>query len=294
MEDRSPTTDDIEARVEASIGVPPTGVRALDGGEVGSVVVVTFADRAPVVAKTGPTPLTVEAEMLRYLSRESPLPVPAVHHATDDLLVMDFVEGDGELDADAVRDVADHLAALHETTADDCGFPFDTLSGPYPQPNPWTDSWIEFFRDQRLLPMARAARDERTLPREPLERVEAVSDALGVLLAEPTRPSLVHGDVWRENVVVRDGAVRAFLDPACYYGHPEVELAYVWVFDAFGDRLTQTFFDRYDAVAGIEPGFLDQRAPTYALLPVLEHVRYFGRSYLSTLESTLARVECHL
>ena len=60
----------------------------LDGGEVGVVYRVDLADSSSLVAKTGSTKLTVEAGMLRFLAAESDLPVPAVQHAADDLLVL--------------------------------------------------------------------------------------------------------------------------------------------------------------------------------------------------------------
>ena len=133
----------LRERVAAAVGARPVGVTDLAGGEVGRVRRLDFDDRDPLVAKTGPTPLAVEAEMLRYLARESSLPVPAVRSAADDLLVLSFVEGDAlgpRAATEAVeRDVAGHLAALHGVTADASGFPFDTLSGAYAQPNPWTD-----------------------------------------------------------------------------------------------------------------------------------------------------------
>ncbi|SFR45576.1 fructosamine kinase family protein [Halogeometricum limi] len=283
MPDETPSAETIRTRAESQFESPVTALSELDGGEVGTVYRVEFADRSPVVAKAGDTPLTVEAEMLRYLARESPLPVPEVYDAADDLLFLQYVDGDGRFTESVERDIADHLAALHEVTADRSGFSFDTLSGPYHFPNPWTESWVEFFREHRLLDVADAAAAEGTLPATDRERVTALASDLDSLLAEPDEPSLVHGDVWRENVVVRDGRVRAFLDPATYYGHPEVELAYVAAFDGFGDA----FFDRYDELRGIDPGFFETRATVYGVHPLLEHVRYFGRDYLPHLREAL-------
>ncbi|KAB1191918.1 phosphotransferase [Haloferax sp. MBLA0076] len=270
-------------RVARALGTDANGISSteLDGGHVGRVYRLGVPNRPPLVVKVGDTPLDVEAAMLDAL-RQTGLPVPRVFASDPDFLVLEYVDGESTLDERAERDLAAHLASLHETTAPAFGFPFDTLSGPYRQPNPWTDSWVEFFRDQRLLPWTDAAVDGG-LPAPTAERIEAVASDLGTLVTEPTAPRLVHGDVWEANLRVRDGRVVAFLDPACYYAHPEVELAYVDWFDGAGDA----FFDAYDERRGIDSGFFEQRSPVYALFPLLEHVRVFGSAYVPEVREAL-------
>ncbi|QIB73660.1 fructosamine kinase family protein [Halogeometricum borinquense] len=284
--ERRQSLETVCARAESQFGSAVTNAVELDGGKVGSVSRLDFADRDAVVAKVSDTPLTVEAEMLRYLDRESALPVPEVYHATTDCLLMEYVEGDGKFTEAVERDAADCLAELHEVTAEQSGFPFDTLSGPYSLPNPWTESWIDFFGEFRLLDVADAAAEAGTLPSADRERVAALTSDLDSLLTEPAAPALLHGDVWSENVVVRDGHVRAFLDPAMYYGHPEIELAYILAFDTFGDA----FFERYDDRRGIEDGFFETRATVYTVFSSLELVRYFGCDKLSSLRDALTEL----
>jgi fructosamine-3-kinase len=288
MDDHSDrrTADAVVDRVSSALSVETAAASELNGGMVGTVYRVSVAGGPPLAAKVDDTPLDVEAKMLRYLDRKTPLPVPAVRHVEDDLLVMEYVDGDGTFDERAERDLAAHLAALHEVSADAYGFPFETLSGPYRQPNPWTDSWIEFFRDQRLLHYARAASEEGTLPDSAFERVEALADRLDDLLIEPDAPSLLHGDPWAGNVVVDDGRVRAVLDPAIYFGHDEVDLAYVDRSDSIGDA----FLDEYRRRRGISAGFFEQRRDAYAAFHVLENVRFFGEQYLPRLDRALDRV----
>jgi len=275
---------DLRDRVANRTGDRPTALVELDGGESGTVHRVDFADRDPLVTKTGDAPLSVESEMLAHLA-DAGLPVPTVEHASDDLLLLEYVEGDSRVTPAVERDAADHLAALHGTTAPAFGFERDTLTGTLRQPNPWTDSWVAFYRDRRLRYAAEVARDAGRLPAALHERVLSVADDCDTLLVEPDAPSLIHGDVWTNNVLARDGAVAAFLDPATYYAHAEVELAYVDWTDTFGDA----FFERYDARRGIAPGF-DERRDVYALYPLLVHVYYFGDPYPDELAATLDRL----
>ncbi|ESP87179.1 fructosamine kinase family protein [Candidatus Halobonum tyrrellensis] len=268
-----------------------TGVATLDGGMVGGVHRVDLADGRTVAAKTGATPLTVEARMLDYLGDRG-LAVPDVVYASDALLVLEFVAGDGAgkasggLAPGAARDAARRLAALHDHTAERYGFPFDTLSGAYHQPNPRTDSWVDFFREHRLRHVARAARDEGTLPPGLFDRVAALCSRLGDHIPDDPPASLLHGDVWANNLMVDGGEVAAFLDPACSYGHAEVDLAYC-SFVGF-DR---SFFEAYDRERGVEPGFRDGRCAVYRLLPELEHVRHFDADrYRRAVDATLSAV----
>lgn len=270
-------------RVTDALDAEPTVVRELDGGMIGTVREIRFADREPVVAKTGDTPLSVEAFMLRALRERSELPVPTVYHATDDLLVIEYISGDSSITPAVERDAAERLAALHERSADAYGFERDTLTGPLRQPNPWTDSWIEFYRDQRVLHAAEGARDAGALPAEHHERIRTVAAEFETLLREPDSPSLIHGDVWTTNVLATDERVTAFLDPATYYASPEIELAYILWTETFGEP----FFDRYAELRGIEDGFFEQRADVYALYPLLVHVRLFGDEFVAELDRTL-------
>jgi fructosamine-3-kinase len=276
-------TETLRRRVVAAVGGRVTGVERLEGGMVGTVHRVDFAERPSLVAKTGDTPLDVEARMLRYLARYTSLPVPTVEYADTDLLVLELVEGDTTHDPAVERDAATRLAALHDHTAGAFGFPFDTLTGPIDQPNRWTASWVDFFREHRLGHLTTLAHDAGSLARETAERLEDVAADLDTLLVEPARPALLHGDVWTENVLAHDGRVRGFLDPACYYGHPEAELAYVAWTGTFGDP----FFERYRDRRAIAPGFAE-RQPVYQLTALVVHVHLFGGEYRRALDRTLS------
>jgi len=281
-----PAPTDLLARVAALLDADATDATELDGGNVGTVYRITFADRAPVAAKVDDSPLGNEAAMLQYLARETPVPVPAVLGVEPGLLLLEYVEGDGRFDERAERDLARQVAALHDRSADAFGFPFDTLSGPFTQSNPWTDSWIEFFREQRVVPFAEAARADGSLPEGPYERVLEFADRLDDLLVDPDAPALLHGDVHPGNVVVREGEVRAILDPAIFFGHDEFDLAYVDRIDAVGDP----FFEEYQRHRAIDDGFAETRRDAYAAFHELENVRFFGARLLERLESALDRV----
>ncbi len=274
--------------VEGTLGERLKSTRPLGGGCIGEVYRVDLEDGTPLVAKvdrSGESHLEREAYMLRYLREKSGLPVPEVYHGSERLLLMQFVEGESRFSEGAERHAAELLAALHGIGADAYGHERDTLIGSLDQPNPPTPSWTDFFRDHRLLYIARVAHEAGRLPAEDLGRVERLSGRLEDLIGKPNPPSLVHGDVWRANVLAKGDRITAFLDPALYHADPEIELAFISLFDSFGDA----FMRRYAEIRGIDDAFFETRRDLYNLYPLLVHVYYFGGGYLASVRNTLDR-----
>ena len=283
---------EIAERIAAVLGAHPVRARPLSGGCIAEVRRVVLDDGRTVVAKIAPQAgghaggLAVEAMMLDYLGRRAPLPVPEVLLDDDDLLVMTDLGGGGRLDAAAQAEAADHVAALHAVTSTRFGLAKDTVIGPLHQPNTPTDSWVAFFREQRLLPMAKLARERGHLSPRGFMQVKALAHKLPQLIPEPPAASLLHGDLWGGNVVVgADGQVAGFIDPAIYYGDAEMDLAFGTLFGTFG----KPFFERYHARAGIRPGFFETRRDLYNLYPLLVHAAIFGGSYGREVEAGLER-----
>ena len=260
----------------------------MGGGCIGEVYKVELGDGTTLVAKVdreGASHLEREAYMLRYLRERSELPVPEVYHGSKTLLLMEFFEGSSRFPAGAERHAAELLARLHSITAGAYGHERDTLIGSLDQPNPWTESWIDFFREHRLLYLARVAHDAGALPAEDLKRIGRLAERLDGHLEEPERPSLIHGDVWSANVLAKGDRITAFLDPAIYHADPEIELAFISLFHSFDDP----FFERYSEIRGIRAGFFEERRELYNLYPLLVHVYFFGGGYLDSVRRPLRR-----
>jgi fructosamine-3-kinase len=223
--------------------------------------------------------------MLRYLREKSDLPVPEVYHSSPRLLIMAFLEGDSRFPPAAQAHAAELLADLHGRSAPAFGLERHTLIGGLLQPNPWYERWIPFFREQRLLHMAREAEEAGRLPRAVRQRVETFASKLERWLAEPEQPALIHGDVWTTNLLAAGDRITGFVDPAIYYAHPEIELAFTTLFGTFGEP----FFERYRQLRSLPQGFFEERRHIYNLYPLLVHVRLFGGTYVNSVDQTLRR-----
>lgn len=277
--------------VAAACGSTPRAAEPLFGGCIAEVYRLDFADRPPLVAKVAPEGgLAVEAFMLDYLSAHTDLPVPAVHHGADDLLLMDYVEHSGRRGGDAAEeDAAERLAALHAISAEAFGFERDTVIGALPQPNPWTADWCAFYRERRLLVMGRIARESGRLPAETHRALERFCARLEDFIDQPPAPGLVHGDVWAGNVLFgpekTGDRVAAFIDPALYFADPEVEIAYIELLSTFGPA----FHRRYRDLRPLRPGYAEGRRDVYNLFPLLVHTEICGPPYAQMVQDILTR-----
>jgi fructosamine-3-kinase len=281
------TVDPLAARIQAVLGSRVIALAPLAGGCVGDVRAVRTADGSRCVAKTSPTGgLEVEGWMLGHLRELSSLPVPVVLHSSEDLLLLEYIEGDARpLGLAGESEAADLLAGLHALSAESFGLERDTVIGGLPQPNRPTTHWVEFFRDRRLAFMGRRAFAARAISSATLGRLERLCAHLDDWIGEPRGPGLVHGDVWSGNVIRRGGRVAAFVDPALYFADPDVELAFIALFSTFGDG----FFARYREHRALSPDFFDTRRELYNLYPLLVHAELFGGHYGEEVDRTLRR-----
>jgi fructosamine-3-kinase len=274
--------------VEAHLGERLLSARPLGGGCIGEVYRAELEKGTPLVAKVdrnGESHLEREAYMLRYLRQKSAIPVPEVYYSSEKLLLMQLIEGSSRFTERAERHAAELLAGLHGIVADSYGHERDTLIGALDQPNPPTKNWAEFFRDHRLLYIANVAHEAGRLPVEDLHRVERLAEMLDELIEDPNPPSLIHGDVWSANVLAKGDRITAFLDPAVYYADPEIELAFISLFDSFG----RPFLDGYQEIRPLRDGFFEVRRDLYNLYPLLVHTYYFGGGYLGSVRRVLDR-----
>ncbi|MFP4561218.1 MAG: fructosamine kinase family protein [Thiohalorhabdus sp.] len=282
-----PLPEALRERTEEIIGAPLEGAAPLSGGCVGEVYGARAGGREYVVKVETPATdlLETEGRMLRHLAQRSPLPAPDPLHFEPGLLVMPRIDGDHHFGPAAEEHAADLFAALHGEPAPHFGFEYDTVIGGLPQPNPRYDKWADFFAEARLLEMAGQARTAGRLDDALYGRIERFAADAADWFPEPEHPALLHGDAWDNNILAVGDRITGFIDPALYWGHPEVELAFTTMFRTFGDR----FYARYGEQRRIEPEFFEVRRPLYNLYPLLVHVRLFGGPYRSSVESTLKR-----
>ena len=162
------------------------------------------------------------------------------------------------------------------------GFSEDNYIGNTRQKNAPCEGWVDFFRERRLgFQMQLAA---PYLGSEDMRRARYLLGRLGSLLAEPGRPSLLHGDLWGGNVMADEEGRAMLIDPAVYVGHSEADIAMTELFGGFPPR----FYAAYHEAVPREPGY-DERREIYNLYHLLNHLNLFGASYLPPVRRILEK-----
>ncbi|MGA7328731.1 MAG: fructosamine kinase family protein [Rhodomicrobium sp.] len=244
----------------------------LTGGDLSQILSIRLDDGREAIVKSG-SRSQAEARMLNAIS-ETGAPAPAVLAVSEGVLVLERLPSDGSL-GEARHSLGRAAATLHSTKGQHYGWPEDYAFGPVPIPNGWTESWPLFWAERRLLVHT------PYLPSALARRMELLAAELPNRLPAQPSPSLLHGDLWSGNILAAENSISGLIDPACYYGHAEVDIAMLCLFASPSGAF-------YEAYGALEEGH-EERLNLYQLWPALVHLRLFGNTYLGLVESLLSK-----
>ena len=131
--------------------------RPVRGGDISSAWHIQ-TKTGPVFLKTGGLDFSdlfaAEADGLKELQRSNAVRVPDVfavgESRSDSFLLLEWLDL-GPHSAEGDRVFGRQLALLHSRSADRYGWKRDNWIGRTPQINSWSESWLDFYRDHRLL-----------------------------------------------------------------------------------------------------------------------------------------------
>lgn len=181
------------------------------------------------------------------------------------------------------------LAAMHRATSEQFGWDIDNTIGDTFQSNTWQDSWIDFWREQRLgFQLQLAAKNGYGGELQSLgERLLIEMPAL--FTGRNMVPSMLHGDLWGGNVAGLKDSTPVIYDPAFYYGDREADLAMTYVFGGF----SADFYSSYQDAFPLDDGFA-VRKTFYNIYHIINHLNMFGGGYqdqsINMLEQVLAEI----
>ncbi|MEQ9426067.1 MAG: fructosamine kinase family protein [Cyclobacteriaceae bacterium] len=227
-----------------------------------------------------------EAAGLNILSQNSEITIPKVvgfgKEAGIDYLLMSFIEA-GLQSEKYWENLGVKLAQMHRVTQPTFGLEHDNFIGSLDQYNDPNKDWIDFFIQNRLKVQLELAKANSFMDVSILNNFDQLFDKLPDLLTlEP--PALLHGDLWSGNVIVDSEGEACIIDPAVYFGHREIELAFTTMFGGFSTEFYQSYQEAYP----MEPGY-EERFEIYNLYPSLVHLNLFGTSYLAGIKATLKK-----
>lgn len=274
---------------EANIGQKLRSKQLVGGGDFALSYQAELENGLTVFIKTHNNPpagfFSTEAEGLRWLYQTNTVAVPEVLSVSDDppYLAMQWI-AQGRSRANTEAQFGEQLARLHQYPCGQFGRPDHRTTGSLALPNQTLDSWVEFYAECRLQPLAKIAHDRNALPARSIEAVENIATKLDQFGASDSEPSLLHGDLWAGNRVVDTSGASWLIDPAVHGGHREFDLAMMRLFGGFDNDC----FSAYQNVFPLESGW-ESRIALHQLAPLIVHAIKFGGSYVSAVDSALSQ-----
>ena len=237
-------------------------------------------------AANGMEQFEIELAGLRFLSEQAGVSIPAP-------LGNLAVEGGVVMVLEAVRSVertpgqwrqiGQALAQIHRTKGSQFGLDTHNYFGPLYQDNRFLDDWPTFYAERRLWPRFVGAINAGNMPTDVIRSIEKLILRLPELCGPEVTPTLLHGDAQHHNFVsTENGAV--VIDPAPYFGHPEMDLAYVDYFHPMPEDVLNAYRDELP----IDPGFVERRE-LWRIYGYLAATEVGGVEYLARLTAAVRK-----
>jgi fructosamine-3-kinase len=279
----------LRSALEAQLGACITRASPVHGGDVAISYAVELDDGRRVFAKTRPGAppefFTTEATGLRWLRDARAVAVPEVLAWSDDPpnhLVLEWI-AEGHPRAATERELGGQLARLHAAGAPCYGREDRRSTGSRGLPNEPCPTWAEFYATNRLLPLARLAREGDALPANAIVALERLAGTLGRFETGES-PARLHGDLWAGNRLVDERGRSWLVDPAAHGGHREFDLAMMRLFGGFGPDC----FAAYAEQAPLDTGWED-RVALHQIAPLVVHAIKFGGGYVNGAVTAIDR-----
>lgn len=272
----------------------PTGGRAMVTG-VGGTRMVTRAEAHER--------FQTEARDLKWLAETETVAIPAVLTVgphTSPFLALEWVDLDkpgssrgagrpgGGVDGSSPEARFGHdLARLHAHPVDDGVFGRTDRrpTGSRRLPNDPMDQWISFYRARRLEPLIQLATSTDALSPRTVDRLTEVSRELDRWIPSDVKPSRLHGDLWAGNRLVDHTGTSWLIDPACFVGDREFDLAMMQLFGGFGPECHAAYRSSNPPADGWQ-----SRVDLYQLAPLVVHAIKFAGPYPHAVDAALGRL----
>ena len=203
-------------------------------------------------------------------------------------LLLEYIEsGRGPRSGDWLR-VGVQLGEFYRASADQTpatyGYHRSNRIGSTVQINTPEDQWGVFFARHRIDYMRRLLATKKRISADVDTGLQRLISRLPEILPSTPLRVLVHGDLWRGNVMFDTDGRAVLIDPGVYWGTVEADLAMAELFGGFpGD-----FYSGVAQVTGQSP--VPQNREVYRLYHLLNHLLLFGSGYLGGVQETLRSI----
>ena len=272
---------------EQSIGGAITRLAPLGGGDFAQSYCATLEDGRQLFIKTHANPpdgfFSTEAAGLQWLAASDSVAIPRVLAVADNppFLALEWIE-QGAPSVRTEAELGRQLAHLHRCTHPLFGRSDSQTTGSLGLPNEGCTCWAEFYATQRLLPLARIARERNSLSDSVVSALEQLAGKLDTLDVPDEPPALLHGDLWAGNRLIDSAGNNWLIDPASHGGHREFDIAMMHLFGGFGQECLAAYLEANPLASGWQ-----DRISLHQLAPLVVHAIKFGGGYAEQVRAAV-------
>lgn len=284
--------DQLTSHIEQHTGQSITATSRASGGSINQAALIELEQAGTCFLKwnttADPDLFVKEVKGLDLLrSAGTDLVVPEVidqgtYGQNIGYLLLEYME-EGSAGPNSAQEFGRQLAAQHQVQNERYGLDHDNYIGKLPQSNAWHDYWVDFFIEERMEPQLKMALNAGKLSSGIRTSFKKMYQELPDIFPDEP-PSLLHGDLWGGNYFFNAEGKATIYDPAVYFGHREIEMAFTRMFGGFSSG----FYSAYNDVWPLKSGF-NSRKDIYNLYPLLVHTNLFGGHYGRQVESIVRR-----
>ena len=203
-------------------------------------------------------------------------------------LIIEYFENNNKQPKSTKRDLLESIIKIHSIKNKQYGFNFNTQIGGLEKENSFQSNWANFFRDKRLIYIFNLINKKNLINVDLAKRIEDLLNKIDLIVPPKPQASLLHGDLWEGNILFSNNSFVGFIDPGSFYGHNELEIAYLrWFNPSFIDK---NFLDKYNNLINIDKNYLDYE-PVYQLYYSLLNIYLWDNSYIKDTEKLLKKIK---
>ena len=228
-----------------------------------------------------------ETRSLMYLSEKFPNLFPLVQYCSDELLIINYIKNNNIKNHNYQEILADGILKLHKISnkLNEYGFSFDAQIGGLKQSNIFEKNWVDFFGEKRLGMIFEIINKNDPMPDIINKKIEKLLKNLENFIPKKPKASLLHGDLWSGNILFNNNQLAGFIDPGIYFGHNELEVAYLTWFK----YVDKKFLNYYSNILNIDKHYYKYE-PIYQLYFSLLNVHLWSRAYINDTELLLNKI----
>ena len=213
---------------------------------------------------------------------------PKVHRSNSHYLIMSFIKNNEIKPSKTEEDLLNAIISIHLNKDKKYGLNFDSQIGGIKQKNKRSDNWVDFFRDLRLGYVYELINSSYPMDGSINAKIELLLKNLENFIPKNPRASLLHGDLWEGNILFNFKSFSGFIDPGSFYGHNEMEIAYLrWFNPKFIDN---NFIEKYQERIYIDSDYMKYEF-IYQLYYSLLNVYLWDRSYIDNVSELLKKLK---